>query len=89
MRVGGKVGADLAGERDPAEKGRNPRFVQFSDEDAKKETPVSACGNTLGIVTTVRIISAIAVNNYIRFVKGEGVWTFVEMDGFAGLLETY
>jgi len=63
--------------------------MQFSDEDAKKETPVSACGNTLGIVTTVRIISAIAVNNYIRFVKGEGVWTFVEMDGFAGILETY
>ena len=63
--------------------------MQFSHEDAMEETPVSACGNTLGIVTTVRLISAIAVNNYIKFVKGEGNWTVVILDGFTGLLECY
>lgn len=56
--------------------------MNFSHEEAAAETPVSACGVTLGVATTVRIISAIAVNNYIRYVKGEGIWKFVIFDGF-------
>ena len=63
--------------------------MQFSHEEAAKETPVSACGVTLGVATTVRIISALCVNNYIRFVKGEGIWKFVQFDGFSGLLDCF
>lgn len=65
------------------------KTMQFSDEDAAKETPVSACGGVLGVVTTVRIISAFAVNNYIRFVKGEGFWKFLQLDCFTGNMEAY
>ena len=63
--------------------------MQFSHEEAADETPVSACGVTLGIVTTVRLICAMAVNNYIKFTKGEGLWKFVQIDGFTGLLDCF
>lgn len=63
--------------------------MQFTHEEAAEETPKSACGVTLGVATTVRLISALAVNNYIRLVKGEGLWKFVQIDGFAGVLDCF
>lgn len=63
--------------------------MQFTDEEAAEETPVSACGVTLGIVTTVRLICGLAVNNYIKFVKREGIWKFVQIDGFSGILDAF
>ena len=65
------------------------KSMQFSDEDAARENPVSACGGVLGVVTTVRIVSAYAVNNFIRFVKGEGFWKFLQFDCFTGSMECY
>ena len=56
--------------------------MQFSHDEAKDETPVSACGETLGVATTVRLISALGVNNYINFVKGNGIKKLILMDGF-------
>lgn len=56
--------------------------MQFSHEEAAEETPVSACGVTLGVATTVRIISAIAVNNFINFVKGNEIKKLVIVDAF-------
>lgn len=56
--------------------------MQFSHEEAAEETPVSACGVTLGVVTTVRSICELGVNNFLNFVKGNGLKTFVEFDGF-------
>lgn len=55
--------------------------MQFSDDDV--EETVSACGTVLGVATTVRLISALAVDNYINFVNGEGLKKMVIMDGFA------
>lgn len=63
--------------------------MQFSHDEASEEVAVSACGVVLGVVTTVRLISALAVNNYIRFVKGEGIWKFVQIDGFTGILDCF
>lgn len=56
--------------------------MQFSHDEAKDETPISACGFTLGVATTVRLISALGVNNYINFVKGDGIKKMIIMDGF-------
>ena len=56
--------------------------MQFSHEEAKEETPVSACGVTLGVATTVRLICALGVNNYINFTKGNGIKKLVIIDGF-------
>lgn len=63
--------------------------MQFSHDEAAEETPVSACGVTLGVATTVRLISALCVNNYIRYTKGEGIWKFVQIDGFTGILDCF
>lgn len=56
--------------------------MQFSHEEAKDETPVSACGVTLGVATTVRLICALGVNNFINFVKGNGIKKLILIDGF-------
>jgi hypothetical protein len=63
--------------------------MDFSDEEAAAETQVSACGVTLGVATTVRLISALCVNNIIRFIKGEPLWRFVQIDGFSGLFNCF
>ena len=63
--------------------------MQFSHEEAKEETPVSACGVTLGVATTVRLVSALGVNNYINFVKGNGIRKFVMIDGFNFMLDAF
>lgn len=63
--------------------------MQFSHEEAKEETPVSACGVTLGVATTVRLICALGVNNYINFVKGNGIKKLVMIDGFNFMLDAF
>lgn len=63
--------------------------MQFSHDEAAEETPVSACGVILGIATTVRLISALCVNNFIKYVKGEGIWKFCQIDGFTGILDCF
>lgn len=65
------------------------KSMQFSHEEAAEETPVSACGVTLGVATTVRLVCAIGVNNYINFVKGNGIKKFIMIDGFNFLLDAF
>lgn len=63
--------------------------MQFTHEEAAEEVPVSACGIVLGVATTVRLISALCVNNFIKFTKGDGLWKFCQIDGFTGLLDCF
>lgn len=63
--------------------------LDFTQEEAEASAPMSACGETLGVVTTVRLVSAMGVNNYINFVKGNGIWKFVNIDGFYGILDCF
>ena len=65
------------------------KSMNFSHDEAVAETPVSACGVTLGVATTVRLISALGVNNYINFVKGKGIKKLVVIDGFTFELEAF
>lgn len=63
--------------------------MQFSHEEAAEETPVSACGYTLGVATIVRLVSALGVNNYINFTKGRGIKKFMMIDGFNFVLDAF
>lgn len=63
--------------------------MQFSHEEAAAETPVSACGVTLGVATTVRIAAALSVNNFIKFVKDGKLWKLFMFDGFNGLFDCF
>lgn len=65
------------------------KSMQFSHEEAASETPVSACGVTLGVATTVRLVCALGVNNYINFTKGLGIKKMVLIDGFAMTLDAF
>ena len=65
------------------------KSMQFSHEEAAAETPVSACGVTLGVATTVRLVCALGVNNYINFVKGNGIKKLVIIDGFNFMLDAF
>lgn len=61
----------------------------FSHEDAKKETPVSACNVTLSVVPTVRMIVACGVANFINYVKGEGIRKMILIDAFNYSLDAF
>ena len=63
--------------------------MQFSHEEASEETPVSACGVTLGVCTTVRLICGLAVNNFINYVREGRLWKMVNFMSSHGLLECF
>ena len=46
--------------------------MDFSDDEAKEATPVSACGTTLSVASTVVSTAAFTVANFINTIrKGE------------------
>lgn len=65
------------------------KSMQFSHEEAAVETPVSACGVTLGVATTVRAVGAIGVANFIRFSKGQGIKKFMNIDLSTFMLDAF
>lgn len=54
--------------------------MAFTDAEANAKNPTSACGVTLGLCTTVRMICALGAANHINFVKGNGIKKFVVAD---------
>lgn len=74
---------------DYLDKKRFAQTMNFTHDEAKKETPTSACGVTLGVVTTVRIASALAVNNFIKLIKKQDYWKFIQFDGFLGVFDFF
>lgn len=63
--------------------------MQFSHDEAAAETPVSACGVTLGVAPTVRAICALGVCNFINFVKENKLKKFIQMDNFLFFLDEF
>lgn len=61
----------------------------FTDEEAKSTTPVSACNMTLSVATTVRMIVASGVSNFINFVKGDGIKKQILIDSFGHMIEAF
>lgn len=56
--------------------------MNFSHEEAKAETPVSACNIALSVVPTVRTIVAYGVANFINFAKGGSIRKLILVDAF-------
>ena len=54
---------------DPKQVNNLLKTMNFSHEEAKAATPVSACGVTLGLAPTVRGIVNVAVVNFVNFIK--------------------
>ena len=56
--------------------------MQFSHDEAKEETPVSACNMTLSVCSTVKTIVSYGVSNFINFVKAGQIKKMILMDAF-------
>jgi len=54
--------------------------MNFSHDEAAAETPRSSCGETLGVATTGRMITNLAVLNFIQFVKGNELRVFMSIN---------
>lgn len=65
------------------------KSMNFTHEEAKEETPVSACNVTLSVVPTVRMIVALGVGNFINFVKDHKINKFIQIDAFSPLLDAF
>ena len=65
------------------------KSMDFTAEEAEADTPVSACGVTLGVATTVRLICALGVNNFINLVNAKNIKKFVMIDGFNMVLDAF
>lgn len=56
--------------------------MNFTHEEAAEATPVSACGITLGVAPTVRLVCNAGVCNFINFVKGEHIKKMILVNAF-------
>ena len=65
------------------------KSMNFSHEEAKEETPVSACNVTLSVAPTVRMICSLGVTNFVNFVKGNGLKRFIQIDAFNFTLDAF
>ena len=54
--------------------------MNFTQEEGKTETPVSACNMELSFFATVASIVSAGVMNFVRFVKGEGIKKMILAD---------
>lgn len=56
--------------------------MQFSSEEAKEATPISACGTTLSVAPTVMTIASLTVSNFINFTLGKELKAIILLDAF-------
>ena len=63
--------------------------MNFSHEEAKEETPVSACNVTLSVCPTVRIICAYGVSNFMNFWNGKPIKKLILADAFDFVLDAF
>lgn len=63
--------------------------MNFTHEEAKKETPVSACNVTLSVCPTVRVICAYGVSNFMNFWNGLPLKKVINVDAFNYVLDAF
>lgn len=56
--------------------------MQFTSEEAKEATPVSACGTTLSVAPTVMTVASVTVSNFINFTLGKEIKSIILLDAF-------
>lgn len=56
------------------------KTMNFTHEEAKAETPVSACGTDLNVITTVRTICSLGLSNFINFIKENKLKKMITVD---------
>jgi hypothetical protein len=65
------------------------RSMDFTHDEAKAETPVSACNVALSVAPTVRMICSLGVMNFINFAKGGPLKKFIQIDTTGFTLDAF
>lgn len=68
---------------DPKQVGNFINTMDFTHEEAKKETPVTACNIEMGVAPTVRIICSLGIANFMNFIRGKKLKKLILADAFA------
>lgn len=63
--------------------------MDFTEEEAKASTPVSACGTTLSVIPTVQFVSLVAVTNFMNFIQGQPIKRTILIDSFHYMLDAF
>lgn len=63
--------------------------MQFSQEEAQEQQPVSACNQPLSVAPTIRYVCALAVANFMKMVKGEPWKHVIFANPFAVFSKSY
>lgn len=63
--------------------------MQFTAEEAKQATPVSACGTELSVTPTVKVITSLLVSNFINLLLGKPISKIILVDAFSFNLNAF
>ena len=63
--------------------------MNFTHDEAKEETPVSACNVTLSVASTVWVICSLGVSNFMNFWNGKGIKKLILADAFNFMLDAF
>ena len=63
--------------------------MNFTHKEAKKATPINACGTSLNIVTTVRLIVSLGLANFINFIKDGKLKKMILADSFSFIVDAF
>lgn len=56
--------------------------MDFTHDEASAAAPTTACGRTLGVAPTVRMVCCLAVTNFMNYILGKGIKPIVVCDPF-------
>lgn len=65
------------------------KSMAFSHEEAKAETPVTACNVEMSVAPTVRIICSYCVANFMNFVRSKELKKIITIDAFTFDVDSY
>lgn len=73
----------------PAHKEALLNTMQFTSEEAKEATPVSACGTALSVTPTVHTVASVTVSNFINLMLGKELMQIILLDAFSYNLNAF
>lgn len=65
------------------------KSMDFTHEEAKSATPVSACGIELSVAATIRIVVSFGVTNFMNFTMGKPLKKFIQADAFDYIVDAF
>lgn len=67
---------------DPKQQENFIKTMDFTHEEAKSASPVTACNVEIGVSPTVRIICSYGIANFMNLIRGKGLKTLILADAF-------